>query len=30
MAWILFIVILGATVLILKTSQRWVYYEESR
>ncbi|UCH33599.1 MAG: sugar ABC transporter permease [Armatimonadota bacterium] len=30
MAWILFAVILGATVLILKTSQRWVYYEESR
>jgi multiple sugar transport system permease protein len=30
MAWILFVVILGATVLILKTSQRWVYYEESR
>jgi len=30
MAWILFVVILGATVVILKTSRRWVYYEESR
>jgi len=30
MAWVLFAVILAATVIILKTSQRWVYYEESR
>jgi ABC-type sugar transport system permease subunit len=30
MAWILFVVILVATVLVLKFSQHWVYYEESR
>jgi multiple sugar transport system permease protein len=30
MAWILFVVILLATVLVLKFSQHWVYYEESR
>ena len=28
MAWILFVIILVFTVIILKTSKKWVYYEE--
>jgi multiple sugar transport system permease protein len=27
MAWILFLIVLAATLLIFKTSARWVYYE---
>ena len=29
LAWILFVIILICTLLLLRTSQRWVYYEES-
>jgi len=29
LAWILFIIILGLTLIILRTSNRWVYYESS-
>jgi multiple sugar transport system permease protein len=27
MAWVLFLIILGLTVLVFRTSRRWVYYE---
>jgi multiple sugar transport system permease protein len=30
LAWILFVIILICTALLLRTSQQWVYYEESR
>jgi multiple sugar transport system permease protein len=30
MAWVLFLIVLGATLLIFRTSARWVYYEGGR
>jgi multiple sugar transport system permease protein len=30
MAWILFVITLGATAILFRTSARWVYYEEEK